>query len=389
MIGQKGMPAIYGGVERHVHDLSVRLVKAGHEVTVYSRSWYTKSKDTTIDGVSIAHVPSIHTKHWDTISHVFLATFHALFGRYDVIHYHGVGPALASWIPRIFAPRTRVITTFHSIDRYHAKWNSFAKFTLRLGEHAACMFAHRTIAISRSIEQYCLKEFGKQTDYIPNAVANDMVPYTTKALSAFHLEKGAYLAMVTRLIPHKGAHLLIEAFANLKTKYANHPKLKGLKLAIVGGSAYTDEYVKSLHTQASACNDIVFTGFQSDEALHSLFLNAKALVHPSMNEGLPITVMEAMSYRVPVLLSSIAEHIELVKDVRMIFNENDVSALEECIMNFLELDAVTVDAIREENSKMIEEHYSWRHTVPQIIALYEKKKGAHQDMVQKNQMELA
>ena len=128
MIGQKGMPAVNGGVERHVHELAVRLVKFGHLVTVYSRTWYVGDNySKNIEGVKIKLLPTVHTKHFDTISHSLLATIDAIKNDFDVIHYHGVGPSLLAWIPRLFAPKIKVIATFHSIDRYHQKWNWFAK----------------------------------------------------------------------------------------------------------------------------------------------------------------------------------------------------------------------------------------------------------------------
>ena len=134
MIGQKGLPAKFGGVERHVHELSVRLVKIGHKVTVYSRKWYTGGKDKKFAGVEIQHLPSIRTKHLDAITHSFLATLNAIKNKSDVIHYHGIGPSLVSWIPRLFAPRIKVITTFNSIDRKHEKWGLGARLILKLSE---------------------------------------------------------------------------------------------------------------------------------------------------------------------------------------------------------------------------------------------------------------
>ena len=170
MIGQKGMPAIYGGVEKHVQDLASRLVLAGHKVIVYSRKWYTKKEDGEINGVTIKHLPSIHTKHLDTITHSLLATIHAIISGCDVIHYHGVGPSLISWIPRIFLPETRIITTAHCLDRYHQKWGWFARFMLRVGEWTAGKFSHTTIAVSKTIQNYYLNEYKKQTIFIPNGV---------------------------------------------------------------------------------------------------------------------------------------------------------------------------------------------------------------------------
>ncbi len=369
MIGQKGIPALYGGVEKHVHDLAVRLAK-NNEVTVYSRKWYTPNLDTKFEGVNIIHTPTIHTKHLDAIVHTFTSTIHALFQKYDIIHYHGVGPSLLSWIPRIFSPKTKVVTTFHSIDRYHQKWNFFAKLFLRLGERTACTFAHQTISVSESIKQYCLNEFNTKTIYIPNGVNEINKQIGSENIKQFSLEKNNYFVMVSRLIPHKGAHFLIEAFHKLKAQYPNDDKIKKIKLAIVGGSAYTDDYVKKLHIQASNVNEIIFTDFQSGKILEELYANSLALVHPSLNEGLPITVLQAMSYSIPVLVSTIPEHLEVVKNPKMLFKENDAETLKNCLYNFINLSEKERYEMGQENKQIIHTTYSWDVIVQEIEKLY-------------------
>jgi len=369
MIGQKGIPALYGGVEKHVHDLAVRLAK-NNEVTVYSRKWYTPNLDTKFEGVNIIHTPTIHTKHLDAIVHTFTSTIHALFQKYDIIHYHGVGPSLLSWIPRIFSPKTKVVTTFHSIDRYHQKWNFFAKLFLRLGERTACTFAHQTISVSESIKQYCLNEFNTETIYIPNGVNEINKQIGSENIKQFSLEKNNYFVMVSRLIPHKGAHFLIEAFHKLKAQYPNDDKIKKIKLAIVGGSAYTDDYVKKLHIQASNVNEIIFTDFQSGKILEELYANSLALVHPSLNEGLPITVLQAMSYSIPVLVSTIPEHLEVVKNPKMLFKENDAETLKNCLYNFINLSEKERYEMGQENKQIIHTTYSWDVIVQEIEKLY-------------------
>lgn len=369
MIGQKGMPALYGGVEKHVHDLAVRLAKT-NDVTVYSRKWYTSNLDTMFEGVNIVYTPTIHTKHLDAIVHTFTSTVHALFQKYDIIHYHGVGPSLLSWIPRIFSPKTKIVTTFHSIDRYHKKWNFVAKLFLRLGEWTTCAFANQTISVSESIRQYCLNEFGKETNYIPNGVNEIYRQIGSEKIKHFSLEKNNYFVMISRLVPHKGAHFLIEAFHKLKAKYPNDEKIKKIKLAIVGGSAYTDDYIKKLHTQASNVNDIIFTNFQSGDILEELYANSVALVHPSLNEGLPITVLQAMSYAIPVLASTIPEHLEVIKNPKMLFKENNVDALRNCLYDFLNLSEEEKKEIGKENKQIIHENYSWDVIVPEIEKMY-------------------
>ncbi len=372
MIGQKGLPAIYGGVEQHVHELAAGLVSHGHSVTAYARTWYTGGNTAHVNGVTIQHVPTLHTKHLDTIVHTLFATIHAINKKFDVIHYHGVGPALLAWIPRLFAPKTKVIVTFHSIDRYHQKWGLIAKLMLRCGEWAACRFPHQTIAVSQGLKQYTLNEYNTNTVYIPNGVETKTEIPSTAPLAGFHIEAHKYLVMVSRLVPHKGAHLLIEAFNRLKRDHADSEEIRQLKLVIVGGSVYTDEYVAALHQLAASANDVIFTGFQSGDTLAALYAHAKLLVHPSLNEGLPMTVLGAMSYGKPVLLSNIPEHIELVTDSRVIFEENNVAALESKLYQWLMLDPEEQKRMGERNRDMVEKRYEWKQIVPQIAAIYEQ-----------------
>lgn len=371
MIGQKGIPAVQGGVERHVHDLSVRLSEHGHKVVVYARTWYTGAKGTdTVQGITRVHVPTIRTKHLDTITHVFVSTVHALFGGYDIIHYHGVGPALLAWIPRIFAPKTKVIITFHSIDRFHKKWNWFAKLMLRLGERAACVYAHDTIAVSRGIAKYTRETYEYETTYIPNGVELPEKNIDDAHLASFGLTKNTYIVMISRLVPHKGAHVLIEAFKQLKNQNIENKEIQVLKLVIVGGAAYTDEYVRELHLAAGSVNDIVFTDFQSGEVLDQLYHHARVMVHPSLNEGLPITVLQGMSHGLPVLVSGIPEHREVVTDERMLFHENDVRSLTTVLENFMKLEKEECKKIGKQNYARIQERYDWEHVVGEVESVY-------------------
>ncbi|MCB9798901.1 glycosyltransferase family 4 protein [Candidatus Nomurabacteria bacterium] len=377
MIGQKGAPAIYGGVERHVEDLSQRLTLAGHEVTIYSRKWYTKqNQDFAYKGMQVVHTPNMRTKHLDTITHTLTSTIHALFGSYDVIHYHGVGPTLLSWIPRLFARNTKVIATFHCIDRYHQKWGLLARIILRMGEWTACNIPHQTITVSEALGLYCLNEFKTNTHYIPNGVNIPEQISDSSHLKAFGLEKGKYLTMVSRLVPHKGAHLLIEAFNNLKRKHAHDDRVRDLKLAIVGGGVFTDGYVRELHKLAGQSNNIVFTDFQSGDVLESLYANCSALVHPSLNEGLPLTVLQAMSYEKPVLLSNIPEHLELTQDIRAIFNQNEVEAVEKKMLEFILMSDQEKMTLGQINRETVEIKYRWDVIAEKTIKLYEEAVNA-------------
>lgn len=369
MIGQKGIPAAYGGVERHVEDLARELGLNGHEVLVYARKWFIKNAPKQeLTNVQRVVTPTIHTKHLDAIVHTFISTLHAIFiSRPDIIHYHGVGPSLLAWIPRVLAPRAKVFVTFHCIDRYHQKWGPIAKFFLRLGERTACAFAHQTIAVSKSIQQYCLNEYQARTHYIPNGV-NLPGSVGLKALAPFGLAKNKYILMASRLVPHKGAHYLIAAW-----QYAcrqNASRLKNYKLAIVGGSTFTDDYVKTLHALGEKDKSIVFTDWQSGPALSALYGNAALLVHPSENEGLPITVLEAMAHGRPVLVSDIAEHQEIIHDQNFLFKTGSVGSLADQILKLL-ANAALLKSAGIKNRLDVADRFNWNHITKDTIRLYE------------------
>ena len=309
MIGQKGIQtgAFGGGVEKHVESIGKRLVKMGHhDVFIYARKKEMPGKGTKIDGMHIVYLSAIYTKNLEAITHTLFSTLHALFGSYDIIHYHGVGPAPLAWIPRLFLRHTRVVVTFHSQDRFHAKWSFFAKTYLYFGEWAAVHFPHACIAVSHTLQVFCRERFHREVVYIPNGAEARRVN-SDEELRAFGLESGKYLLNVGRIVQHKGLHDLITAY-ELLSKRMNQENLP--KLVMVGAPSFTDAYFQTLKRQASGDSRIRFLGFQKGEKLAQLFAHAKLYVHPSEAEGLPLVILEAMSYGLPVLASDIPENLE-------------------------------------------------------------------------------
>lgn len=369
MIGQKGIPAVYGGIERHVEELSVELAKQGHTVAVYARKWYTPANIKNYHGVELIHTPTLRTKNLDAIVHTFTSTIHALFQKADVIHYHGVGPALLSWIPRIFSPKTKVVVTMHCLDRYHQKWGVLARLMLRMGEWAGCVFAHQAISVSKTIQNYCLNEYQKSTTYIPNGVIPSE-KQNSALIDQWDITPGKYLLMVSRLVKHKGAHYLLEAWQFVRQQ--NPELLKDYKLVIVGGSTFTDDYVKELHQIARGDNSIIFTDWQKGQTLEELYANTAMLVHPSENEGLPITVLQAMSYARPVLVSDISEHKEVISDERFWFSNTSTISLAEKITELMQKPELLKEN-GDRNKMVVEKHYNWKDITKQTIALYSSK----------------
>lgn len=368
-IGQKGVPATWGGVEAHAEHLSHQLGSFGHEVLVYARSHYVTQSAADLfmkenPHVRVIFTPTVESKYFDAIVHTFTSTIHALFSGVSVFHYHSVGPSLLSWIPRIFRPRARVISTFHSPDRLHQKWGWFARMILTFGEKASVKFAHTTITVSRELQTYAYETYKASTVYIPNGVADVQHLRPSMITAEYGLQGNDYILMVSRLIRHKGAHFLIEAFQNLDTKK---------KLVIVGDSSYTDDYVKELHALAAGDDRIIFTGFQTGQMLEELFSNASLYVQPSESEGLSISLLEAASYGRVVLASDIPSNTQIVLDRGFLFENTNVKDLTEQMRMILLDESATIEAGKELRAYVMEK-YHWKSIADATSDVYF---GAH------------
>ncbi|MBU1178241.1 glycosyltransferase family 4 protein [Patescibacteria group bacterium] len=372
-IGQKGIPAKGGGVERHVEELATRLAKLDNEVYVYSRKHYTGYNESKYQGVNLIYLPALKTKNLEAITHSFLATLDALRRGFDVIHYHGVGPSTLAWLPRLLKRKTKIMTTFHCRDQFHQKWSLLAKLYLRFGEWATAKFPHQTITVSNSIKKVCVEQYNSPTaERIPNGVM--IKEYSgSETLNKFGLKPGKYIMTCARLVRHKGIHYLIEAFDKLKA--ANPESLKGLKLAIVGDSVYTDQYVKELKDMAEKNDDIVFTGFQSGKTLAQLFQNAYLYAHPSEAEGLPITVLEAMKYGKAVLVSDIPENVEAFAGYGYMFASGNVEDLQ-YKLELLLANAELVKEVGQKAKKYVSVNYNWEDIVKKTLELYQEVPAA-------------
>ena len=369
MIGQKGIPALYGGVERHVEELASLLVKKGYQVSVYTRPYYTPKDKKEYRDIKLVSLPSLHSKHLDAISHTFFATCHAIKRNADVFHYHGVGPSLLSFLPRIFRPRAKVITTFHCVDRHHQKWGGFARLMLHLGEWTSLHFAHQTIVVSESLKKYCQKKYRQEPIYIPNGAnsVSDKEPSIIE--KEFGLEKEQYILFVGRFVRHKGVHHLIKSYQALKTD---------LKLVLVGDSSFTDKYVEYTKSIAKGDPNIIFTGYQTGPALEELFSNAYLYVQPSESEGLPISLLEAASYGRCLLASNIPENVEIVKHCGLSFKNKNITDLAKQLSYLIEQPEL-INELGKKARKHVLSHYNWQEIADKIHQCYLNPKIASEE----------
>jgi glycosyltransferase involved in cell wall biosynthesis len=368
MIGQKGIGIGErgGGIEQHVAALAKFLAARGHDVTVYGRPAYgCKNEVRKTEGgtIRVRCLPTVYRKNFEAIVHTFLCTVDALFQRYDIIHYHGVGPATLAWIPRVFQPRARVVATFHAQDRFHQKWGIIARSYLWLGEWAACWFPHATIAVSHVIQVFARQSLHRQIVYIPNGATVES-DARVDALSSFGLAPGKYVLNVSRLVPHKGQRYLIEAYQALASEGVDLPKL-----VFVGAESYTSGYEDELKRAAAGNPDILFLGYQTGEALRQLFAHAFLYVQPSESEGLPVVVLEAMSYGTSVLVSDIPENLEAIKRAGFWFRNKDTASLADKLRELIQHPDV-VHASSKQVQDVIREYFSWPVIAEHVEEVY-------------------
>lgn len=366
-IGQKGVPSKFGGVEKHVEELAVKMVEKGHNVFVYVRDNYTDKELKTYKGVKLIHLPSVSTKNLDAISHTFLATVHSLFCNFDIIHFHAIGPNSLAWIVKIFKRKTTLISTFHCQDYNHKKWGLFARMYLKLGEFVTCKVPDKTIAVSKQIKKYSKEKYGSNLAFIPNGARVD-IDNRINEISKWNLEPKKYIVSVSRLVKHKNIHQLIEAFQRIE-KEGKNPQ--GFKLVIVGDGFHTDNYVQEIKDLAKGNKNIIFTGNQTGDALNQLFSNAYLFLQPSEAEGLSIALLEAMSYGVAPLVSDIVENMDVVEDVGFSFRVNNIDSLVNKL-DYLLFDSEAVKKGAEKCRMEAQRYYNWEKIANNTLSLYKE-----------------
>jgi glycosyltransferase involved in cell wall biosynthesis len=354
MIGQKGIPATYGGIERHVEEITRRLCARGHQVDVYCRLYYTP-EGADLPGVRLLRRPSIRTKHLDTASHVAWSTLEATLRRYDVVHFHALGPSLFAGLPRLTGART--VVTVHGLDWQREKWGRLAAWVLRQCEVPATRFPDRTIVVSKTLRDYFRDHHHADTRFIPNGT-NLLPARPAKKILQLGLTPGKYVLFVGRLVPEKGVHFLCEAFQRIDTD---------MKLALAGGLSFSQDYVALLRRYEG--DRIKLLDYVFGEGLEELWSNAYAVVQPSTMEGLSIALLEAMSYGRCVLVSDIPENLEVAEDCAVSFRSKDVGDLHDK----LEMLIRHPERVREYEAKArdhILQHYSWDKVAENAEALY-------------------
>jgi glycosyltransferase involved in cell wall biosynthesis len=350
--GTRGIPNIMGGVETHCEELFPRIARKGVDVTVARRSSYVHDSLKEWKGVKLVDVATPKKKSLEAIIHTFRAINRAKRMGADVVHIHAIGPALLTPYARLLG--MKVVFTHHGPDYDRDKWGRPAKFILKLGERMGVKFANEVIVISKVIDELIAQRYGRRDAHliyngVPKADFTDFPEY----FAELGIEEGKYILGMCRFVPEKNLHHLVEAFARIDAK--------GCKLVLAGDTDFEDDYSRELKRRAREAG-VVLPGFVKGRKLHSLLSKARAYVLPSSHEGLPIALLEAMSYRLPVVVSDIPANMEVGLEDKCYFHVGDVDQLAQ------HLQAVVSRPTQRIDYDMAE--YDWDRIAEQVMEVY-------------------
>ena len=364
VFGQKRIPSREGGVEIVVEELATRVASLGNQVTVYNRSGhhvsgseFDEKRLKSYKGVRIKTVPTIQRKGLAAVSSSFFASLCAAWGNYDVVHIHAEGPAFWCAIPKFFGKR--VIVTIHGIDWARAKWsNSFGSKYIKKAEQKAVKHADVIIVLSKNVQDYFREQYNRETFFIPNGVNRPNLEEAKEITERWGLNKDGYVLFLGRIVPEKGLKYLVDAWKDIKTDK---------KLVIAGGTSDTDDFAIDLKKN---CGDnVIFTNFVQGQVLRELYSNAYVYTLPSDLEGMPLSLLEAMSYGNCCLTSDIPECAEVVEDKAVLFKKSDVADLREKLQNLLDHPEI-VQKYKNEATDFICRKYNWDDVTRKTLALF-------------------
>jgi len=366
MLGHKRIPSREGGVEIVVEELATRMVALGHQVTCFNRGGHHVSGEQfdaeeqmdSYRGVALKTVPTLDKKGLAAMTSSASATIKAAFSDFDVVHFHAEGPCAMLWLPKLLGKRC--IATIHGLDHQRAKWGRFASTYIKLGERCAVKWADEIIVLSQGVKDYFLETYGRETIFIPNGVVRPKNVKADMIREALGLERSGYILYLGRLVPEKGLRYLIQAYKNVKTDK---------KLIIAGGASDTNDFLNEMKELAADDERIEFVGFVQGRLLEELYSNAYVYTLPSDLEGMPLSLLEAMSYDNCCLVSDIPECADVVGEFGVTFRTGDVADLQNKLQMLCD-DPQLARWYRLAAADYICNKYNWDDVVEKTLELY-------------------
>jgi glycosyltransferase involved in cell wall biosynthesis len=347
MLGTRGIPASYSGFETCVEELGSRLVRRGHEVTVYCRSHHIKLTDQYYRGMRLVRLPTIQNKFLDTIVHSFLSSLHASFLNLDVALFFIAGNSLVSFVPRLAGKK--VVLNVDGLDWKREKWNSLAKRYIRFAEYLATIFPHEIVTDSKVVQTHYEDRYGKASTYI--AYGGDIEPSPPgDYLRQFGLESGKYVLFVGRLVPENCPHHLVEAFQALTPD-------PDFKCVIVGDAPYAERYIASLKDVNNP--NILFTGYLFGQGYRELTSNAYLFVETSEVGGTHPALLEAMALGNCVVVNDTAENLETIGEAGFSYQgKRGAESLRDVLAQLLQSPSLVEEYGHKARSR-VRKFYSW------------------------------
>jgi glycosyltransferase involved in cell wall biosynthesis len=367
MIGIKAIPARFGGFETAVDELSRGLVKLGHQVRVYNRSYMAMFGGSLYQGVELVSLPTLKSKNLSTIVHALLSTLHVLLHRVDVVHYFTTGVTVFAPLPRIFG--MKVVCSVDGTDWQRSKWGRFARWYLRLSEKLAVTCCHELISDSKEVRRYYRQSYGVPSSCIVYGTC-ERRSQQHDVLLRFQLRERGYILFVGRLVPENNVHLLIRAFETVLTDH---------KLVVVGDDPWEKEYVGSLRTSVDP--RIVFTGAVYGDGYAQLQQNAYMFVLPDEVGGTHPALVEAMGYGNCVLVNDTPSNLEVIGDAGFHYRgaegEVDLQRQMQALLDAPDL----VATYRVRARHRAQTKYRWEDVIQQHADLYRRLMDGAGDIV--------
>lgn len=354
VMGTRGIPNIQGGVETHCQELYPRLVALGCNVTLLTRRSYIKDQGKSFRGVNLKHLYAPRSKSLEAIVHSFVCVLYAFLSRPDLVHVHAIGPSLMVPFARLL--RLRVVVTNHGPDYDRQKWGGIASLVLRAGEMFGAKFANRVIVISSTIKSLMERKYSVENSaLIPNGVNMPKLGGDTSFLDNLGVKPSKYILAVGRFVEEKGFHDLIDAF-----QMAGFPEYK---LVLVGGADHDTQYSLALKNKCIRAG-VITTGFIQGEDLAQIYKNARLFVLPSYHEGLPIVLLEAMSFGLEILASNIPANQEVELGQDRYFEVGNTTSLTSAMLRLLEI------KIKPDYTKVLKDKYNWDSVAEKTQLVY-------------------
>ena len=353
-IGGRGVVGKYSGVETFYEEAGRRLAAHGHQMTAYCRSYFTP-EEKRHNEIRIVRLPTIRSKHLETLVHTFLSTVHSCFSDYDIVHFHTLGPSLFAYWPRLFGKKT--VVSVQGLDWQRKKWSWLARQVLRAGERASIWLPNKTVVVSHTLEDHYRAHYRRSVAYIPNGTEMRVCKQVS-ALTKFGLTTEEYVLFLGRFSPEKNCDLLIRAFEPLNTV---------MKLVLAGGSSHTDNYVAVLRQRES--DRITFLDWLSGDVLEQVLTNAAVFVLPSDMEGLSLALLDAMGAGRCVLASNVPENCEVIGDAGFTLRRGDARHLQQMLAMLIAHPEVR-SAVGQKARDRIQQEYLWDGVVQRLEQTY-------------------